>query len=70
MDWGDYELIGEALAKAYPDIVSIDLSLDELARLVVGLPGFRGAAQPPDWRYLTAVETAWRDALRTADTTE
>ena len=66
MDWEDYDAIGMALAEAYPDANHLTISEADLVRLVCGLPGFTGGAQP-DRRKLAAVSFAWIAAVEGPD---
>jgi FeS assembly protein IscX len=67
MTWDDVEAIGEALAEAHPRANYLMISDDELARLVVALPGFVGPATPPDPFVLSAIGAAWVGAVEGPD---
>ena len=67
MDWNDDVEIGAALARAYPEANHLTISDTELIRLVTRLPGFTGAAQPPDVLVLTDIGLSWIAALTGPD---
>lgn len=59
LDWSDYRGIAEALAARHPDTDRMALGLDELRGMILALPDFTGAPQPPDDDTLEDILAAW-----------
>jgi len=57
--WENYPEIADALNEAYPDQPLLDLSDEELIKLVTSLPDFADTPVPEDERAITAVWNRW-----------
>lgn len=64
LSWSDRDSIARALILAYPDTDRLDLTLDDLKRMVCGLPGFAGPPEPPRKAHLESILWTW---MRLAD---
>lgn len=58
-DWNDYLQIAEALSRQHAYENYMTMPDDRLRRLVVALPDFRDALEPPDKRRLSLIRYAW-----------
>jgi len=65
--WTDRDEIAKALMQAHPDADRLALSLDDVKAMVVALPGFSDAPEPPRPAYVEAVLWTW---MRLADAAE
>ncbi|MCE7974832.1 MAG: Fe-S assembly protein IscX [Leptolyngbya sp. PLA1] len=61
--WLDVDLIGEELARAYPDIDPLRTGFVQLRALVAKLPGFREEpGHPVNERILEEIQRHWIEA--------
>lgn len=62
--WTDRDDIAKALIQTYPDADRLALSLEDVQAMVVSLPGFADAPEPPRPAYVEAILWTW---MRLAD---
>jgi nitrogen fixation NifU-like protein len=61
--WSDLEAMAEALAKGYPDVVPLDLSIPALFRRILSLPGFADDPDTATEEMLEQVQMLWHDEV-------
>lgn len=64
LSWSDQDRIAEALWATYPEQDRLALGSEELRRLIIALPTFNDAPQPPATAWLDKILWTW---MRIAD---
>jgi FeS assembly protein IscX len=64
LSWSNQVEIAAALLKEHPDMERLSLSHDRLLQMILSLPGFQGAAVPPQPACLDHILWTW---MRLAD---
>lgn len=64
LSWSQQDRLAEALWAAYPEQDRLTLDPEALRRLIIALPGFNDAPQPPSRAWLNKVLWTW---MRIAD---
>lgn len=67
LTWQDIQSIGMALAERHPDLSILTLPDEKLAALVCALPGFKGEAAEAKLYQLSAIASAWIQAMEGDD---
>lgn len=63
LKWSNLELIAEQLAKGYPDLNPLDLSLPALFRRILSLPGFDDDPDAATEEMLEKIQMLWHEQI-------
>jgi nitrogen fixation NifU-like protein len=61
MTWDDFGRMVRALRTAYPDVDPLDLSMGQLLKMILKLPGFAGDADVGSEDLLERLQMAWHE---------